>query len=112
MHIIQYVLIGFAMVLFYALLLAISEHLGFNIAYLLAALATILLIASFVRAITKNMKSALIFGAILSLFYVFIYILMQLRDYSLIVGTIGVFIILAALMRLSTKIDWYQFDKR
>ncbi|WKK57481.1 cell envelope integrity protein CreD [Sphingobacterium sp. BN32] len=111
-HIIQYVLIGFAMVLFYALLLAISEHLGFNIAYLLAALATILLIASFVRAITKNMKSALIFGAILSLFYVFIYILMQLRDYSLIVGTIGVFIILAALMRLSTKIDWYQFDKR
>lgn len=111
-HIIQYVLIGFAMVLFYALLLAISEHLGFNIAYLLAAIATVVLIASFVKAITKNRRSALLFGAILSLFYSFIYILMQLRDYSLIVGTVGVFIILAALMRLSTKINWYQFDKR
>lgn len=111
-HIIQYVLIGFAMVLFYALLLAISEHLGFNLAYLLAALATTGLIASFVKAITKNSQSALIFAAILSLFYSFIYILMQLRDYSLIVGTIGVFIILAVLMRLSTKIDWYQFDRR
>ncbi len=110
-HLIQYVLIGFAMVLFYALLLAISEHIGFNLAYLLAAVATILLIATFVRAITKDGKSAWIFGAILALFYTFIFVLLQLRDYSLIVGTVGLFIILAVLMRLSTKINWYQFEK-
>lgn len=111
-HIIQYVLIGFAMVLFYALLLAISEHIGFNMAYLIAAIATIVLISSFIKAITKDMKSALNFAAILTLFYTFIFVLLQLRDYSLIVGTVGLFIILAVLMRLSTKINWYQFEKQ
>ena len=111
-HLIQYLLIGFAMVLFYSLLLSISEHLGFNIAYLLAAIATIILIASFIKSITKDSKSALIFSGILAVFYSFIFILMQLRDYSLLVGTVGIFIILAILMRVSTKINWYQYDKR
>lgn len=111
-HIIQYVLIGFAMVLFYALLLAISEHIGFNFAYLIAAIATIVLISSFIKAITKDLKSALNFAAILALFYSFIFVLLQLRDYSLIVGTIGLFIILAVLMKISTKINWYQFEKQ
>lgn len=111
-HLIQYILIGAAMVLFYSLLLAISEHMGFNIAYLIAAIATVGLIASFIRMITKDNRTALLFMGILSLFYGFIFVLMQLRDYSLIVGTIGVFIILAVLMRMSTKINWYQFDRQ
>lgn len=111
-HLIQYILIGFAMVLFYGLLLAISEHLGFNWAYLVSALATMVLIASYVNSITKNRKSAGLFGLILSIFYLFIYVLLQLQDYSLIVGVVGIFIILAVLMRLSTKIDWYQFDRK
>jgi len=109
-HIIQYVLIGAAMVLFYTLLLALSEHIGFNTAYLIASVATVILIGSFIKAITKDLKSALLLGAILGTFYLFIYVLMQLRDYSLIAGTIGIFIILAILMRVSTKINWYQFD--
>ncbi|OOG15985.1 cell envelope integrity protein CreD [Sphingobacterium sp. CZ-UAM] len=109
-HIIQYVLIGAAMVLFYTLLLALSEHIGFNPAYLIASVATVVLIGSFIKAITKDFKSALLLGSILGTFYVFIYVLMQLRDYSLIAGTIGIFIILAILMRVSTKINWYQFD--
>lgn len=111
-HLIQYILIGAAMTLFYSLLLAFSEHFGFNWAYLIAGIATIVLISSFIKAITKNGKTALLFAGILGLFYTFIYVLMQLRDYSLIVGTIGVFIILAVLMRLSTKINWYQFDRK
>lgn len=109
-HIIQYILIGAAMVLFYTLLLALSEHVGFNLAYLTASIATVALIGSFIKAITKELKSALLLGSILSTFYLFIYVLMQLRDYSLIAGTIGIFIILAILMRVSTKINWYQFD--
>ena len=109
-HIIQYILIGAAMVLFYTLLLALSEHIGFNLAYLTASVATVLLIGSFIKSITKDQKSALLLSSILGLFYLFIYILMQLRDYSLIAGTIGIFIILAILMRVSTKINWYQFD--
>lgn len=111
-HFIQYILIGAAMVLFYSLLLAISEHLGFNWAYLIAALATVILISTFIKMITKDGKTALLFAAILSLFYSFIFILMQLRDYSLIVGTVGVFIILAVLMRVSTKVNWFRFDRK
>ncbi len=109
-HIIQYILIGAAMVLFYTLLLALSEHIGFNLAYLTASIATVMLIGSFIKSITKDQKSAVLLSSILGLFYLFIYILMQLRDYSLIAGTIGIFIILAILMRVSTKINWYQFD--
>jgi len=111
-HIVQYVLIGCAMVLFYSLLLAISEHLGFNWSYLISALATITLIASFIYGITKDKNVSGIFSGILAVFYAFIYFLMQLQDYSLIVGTIGVFIILAVLMKLSTKINWYQFERK
>ena len=111
-HLIQYILIGFAMVLFYALLLAISEHFGFNKAYILSGLMTILLISSFVAGITKNRNSAILFGIILTVFYSFIFILMQLRDYSLIVGTLGIFIILAVLMRLSSKIKWDQIEQK
>jgi inner membrane protein len=111
-HIIQYILIAAAMVLFYSLLLAISEHLGFNLAYFIAACATTGLIASFILMITKHKTTALLFAGILSLFYLFIYVLMQLRDYSLIAGTIGIFIILAVLMRVSTKVNWNQFEKK
>ena len=111
-HVIQYVLIGCAMVLFYSLLLALSEHIGFNWGYLLAALATVVLISSFIFGITKDKKIAFVFSGILSAFYVFIFSLMQLQDYSLIVGTIGVFVILALLMRLSTRVNWYQFEKK
>lgn len=109
-HIIQYILIGAAMVLFYTLLLALSEHIGFNLAYLTASAATVMLIGSFIKSITKDQRSTLLLSSILGIFYLFIYILMQLRDYSLIAGTIGIFIILAILMRVSTKINWYQFD--
>jgi len=111
-HIIHYILIGFAMVLFYALLLAISEQLGFNLAYLISAFLTILLISTYIRNLTGNNKATLLVGGILTLFYVFIFILLQLRDYSLIVGTIGIFIILTILMRFATKIDWYQYERK
>lgn len=111
-HIIQYVLIGCAMVLFYSLLLAISEHIGFNLSYLLSAFATTFLIAFFVYGITKDKKTAAIFSSILALFYFFIFFLLQLQDYALIVGTIGVFVILAVLMRVTLRIDWYSFEKK
>lgn len=111
-HIIQYVLIGCAMVLFYSLLLALGEHVGFNWSYFIAAVLTTALIATFVYGITKDKKISISFSGILSIFYLFIYFLLQLQDYALLVGTFGILIILALLMRFSLKIDWYQFDKR
>lgn len=111
-HIIQYVFIGLAMVLFYSLLLAISEQLGFNLAYVISSLATIVLVSAFILMITNNKWTALMFTSIIGIFYIFIYVLMQIEDYSLLAGTIGVFIILAVLMKLSTKIDWYKYDRK
>ncbi len=109
-HMIQYALIAAAMILFYSLLLAISEHLGFNWAYLIAAVATITLISSFIHAIIKNRKTSLLFAGILGIFYVFIFILLLMQDFSLIVGTIGLFIILAFIMKFSTKINFSDYD--
>lgn len=109
-HVVQYVLIGGAMVLFYSLLLAMSEHIGFGWAYALAAVATIVLIALFVKAITRQPQTAVALGAMLSLCYGFIYSLLLLRDYALLVGTIGVFVMLAALMYFAARIHWGQWD--
>lgn len=111
-HIIQYILIGCAMVVFYSLLLAISEHISFNWSYLLAGSATVLLVSSFIYGITKDKKTALIFSSILTIFYGFIYFLLQLQDFALIVGTVGVFVIVACMMRVSLRIEWYAFDKK
>lgn len=111
-HIVQYVLIGCAMVLFYSLLLAFGEHLVFNWSYLIAAVATIALVSSFIFWITGDKKICLLFNLILAVFYGFIFVLMQLQDFSLLVGTVGMFIILAVMMRLSTKINWTQFDAK
>lgn len=111
-HLMQYVLIGCAMVLFYSLLLAFGEHIVFNWSYLIAAIATITLISSFIFWITKDRKICLLFSAILAIFYGFIFVLMQLQDFSLLVGTVGLFIILAVMMRLSTKINWMQYDAK
>lgn len=111
-HLMQYVLIGCAMVLFYSLLLAFGEHIVFNWSYLIAAAATITLISSFIFWITKDRKICLLFSAILAIFYSFIFVLMQLQDFSLLAGTVGLFIILAVMMRLSTKINWMQYDAK
>lgn len=105
-HILQYVLIGAAMTIYYTLLLAFSEKIGFNLAYFIASFATVLLISSFIGTILKNRKPAVIFGSILSVFYAFIFVIIQLQDLALLVGSIGLFVIIAILMFLSTRIDW------
>jgi inner membrane protein len=107
LHIIHYGLIGAALVIFYTLLLSISEHIGFNLAYLAAFLATNGIITWFVKNISKSKLTAIVFSGILTLFFGFNFVLMQLEDYSLLVGSIGLFIILAALMYVTGKINWF-----
>lgn len=105
-HFLQYILIGAAMTIYYILLLSFSEQLGFDIAYLTASVATILLISIFIATLLKSRKPAYIFSAILAVFYSFIYVIIQLQDLALLFGSIGLFIIVAALMYLSAKMDW------
>ncbi len=106
-HAVQYVLIGFALCLFYTLLLSISEYTSYTIAYIVSALATILLISLYTRSVFANNKTAVVFGSFLSLLYIFIFVLIQLQDGALLAGSIGLFIILATIMYFSRRIDWY-----
>lgn len=105
-HFLQYVLIGAAMTIYYTLLLSLSEQLGFNIAYIIASVATVSLIGTFIWSLLKNSKAALLFAGILTVFYSFIFVILQLQDMALLVGSIGLFVIIAALMYLSQKISW------
>lgn len=105
-HSFNYVLIGVAMIVFYTLLLSFSEQIGFNWAYLVAAVATIGLITAFVASLLKNRTTAVYFAGILSAFYGFIYIIIQLEDFALLAGSVALFVIVGLLMYFSRKINW------
>lgn len=107
-HPIQYALIGLAMVVFYILLLAISEYTGFAIAYLIASSATVLLIISFIQGLLKSTKATITLAVFISFLYGFLFTLIQLEDTALITGSIGLFILLAIAMHFSKKINWYN----
>ena len=105
-HFLQYVLISAAMIVFYTLLLSFGERVGFNLAYLISAIGTIALIGTFVKALMKSIKPALLFVTILSIFYGFVFVIIQLQDLALISGSIALFIVVAVLMYLSAQIEW------
>jgi inner membrane protein len=107
LHPVQYVLIGLALVIFYTLLLSFSEFILFDIAYLLAAFATISLITLYVKAHFGNWRAAVIFSSALTMLYGFIFVLVRLEDTALLVGSLGLFLILALAMYLGRKIEWY-----
>jgi len=105
---VQYVLVGLALVIFYTLLLSVSEFMVFDQAYLIAAIATILLITLYAKSHFENWKTATLFGAVLCGLYGFIFVLIRLEDTALLVGSIGLFLVLAMVMYGSRKIDWYN----
>lgn len=107
-HPIQYLLVGLALIIFYALLLSFSEHISFNISYGLAAVLTLTLITSYVAAILKSKKIGMLIFGILFILYAFIFTIIQLEDYALLIGSIGIFIILGLVMYFSRQIDWYN----
>ncbi len=105
-HLFQYGLIGLALLLFYTLLLSIGEYTGFNIAYIIAAAATVFLIAWFVKGILQSGKLTTILSVVLALLYSYVFSILQLQDYSLLLGSIGLFLTLAVIMNFSKKIQW------
>jgi len=105
-HPFQYIMIGLALVMFYTLLISISEHSSFLKAYAIAAGAVLGLITIYSRAILQGFKFPLLVCASLASLYGFIYIIIQLENYALLVGSIGLFLILAIVMFASRKIDW------
>lgn len=107
-HPIQYILVGVALIVFYTLLLSISEHLKYNLAFIVSALSTLLLIAGYVKAILRSNALTGLISGILTVLYTFIFVIIQLEDYALLIGSIGIFMILGLVMYFSRKIDWYN----
>lgn len=105
-HAFNYLLIGVAMIIYYTLLLSFAEQVGYNLAYLIASLATIGLVSWFISSLLKNNAAAAMFAFILTIFYGFIFIIIQLEDLSLLIGSIALFIIVGILMYVSRKINW------
>jgi inner membrane protein len=108
LHPIQYLLVGIALVIFYTLLISLAEHLGFNPAYLISSLATVLLISLYVRSSTGKIKQGLMTGSLLLVLYAFLYITLQMQDFSLLFGSVGIFVVIAIIMFVSRKVNWYR----
>jgi inner membrane protein len=106
-HPFQYLLIGLALSIFYLLLLSLSEQIGFNLAYLVATTATVGLIAGYSASFLQSTRLSILLSLMLAAIYGFVFVVLQLEDYALLVGSIGIFAALAAVMFASRKVDWY-----
>ena len=109
-HPIQYILIGIAILIFYTLVLSLSEHMGFNLAYILSALSVTLIISAYAKAIVESKRFALMIMGILAVLYGYLFIVLQLEEYSLLMGSIGLLVIIATVMFMTRKINWYKVE--
>ena len=109
-HPFQYLMVGAALCLFYLLLLSISEFIGFGLAYLVAAVASTLLITWYCRFFLGGGVRTMMIGAGLAGVYTFLYITLRQQDYALLMGAIALFVVLAVVMYVTRKVDWYARD--
>ncbi len=107
-HPFQYILVGLALVIFYVLLLALSEQMPFNAAYGLSALVIVGLVTAYAAASFRHRRLTLVTAGVLTLVYSFLFVVLQLQDYALLVGSLGLVVVLGAVMFLSRNVDWYN----
>lgn len=105
-HPIQYLLVGLALCLFYLLLVSLSEQIGFGRAYLAASAGTVLLVSGYSAGILSWRRGALI-GALLTGLYAYLFTLLRVEDYTLLIGSLTVFALLAAVMYATRRVNWY-----
>jgi len=106
-HPIQYLLVGLALCLFYLLLLSLSEHLGFGRAYAIAGVTVTGLVTGYVRVLLRTRMQTATIAALLSVLYGFLFVLLQIQDYALLVGSLGLLAVLTGIMTLTRKVNWY-----
>lgn len=107
-HPIQYSFVGMSLAIFFLLLLSLSEYIGFTLAYLCSAIACISIISFYITGVVENKKQAFTFTGLLTLTYIMLYVLLNAEEYSLIMGSILVFIILSITMVATRRLDWYK----
>ncbi len=103
-NVFHYLLVGLALVLFYSLLISISELVGFGWAYLISSVMTIGLVGFFFRSLLPPGKHALILVGIMSFLYLLVYLLIQMTTYALLAGSLGLFVILTIVMYVSSRL--------
>ena len=109
-HPLQYSLVGIALCLFYVLLVSISEHLNFNLAYLVSAMTVIAMIGLYSLSVFRERQYSGLLVAMMSGLYGFLFVTIQVIDYALLMGSIGLVIILSLTMYFTRNIDWYQTE--
>jgi inner membrane protein len=111
-HPVQYLLVGAALCTFYLVLLALSEQVGFGIAYAVAAGAIVLIVGGYAAAVLRQRRAGLALGGLLALVYALLYGLVRSEDYALLMGSIGLLATVVALMALTRRVDWYATGAR
>jgi inner membrane protein len=107
-HGVQYLLIGGAQVVFYLLLLSFAEQAGFDVAYLIAASATVLLISGYGLSALKSWTSGAIVFGVLSVLYTLLFMLLKQEDHALVIGACAAFAAIAVTMYATRNVDWYR----
>lgn len=107
-HVFHYLQLALGLVLFFSLLNALSEQLGFNMAYLIASASTVILITLFLKAVIRQTRPVLLLAGLLIFLYSFIFILLTLNDYAYLAGNIGLFVLLSVTMMISSKLKLFK----
>ncbi len=107
LHPLQYLLVGLANTLFYLLLLSLAEHLGFDVAYAISSIASAVLIVGYSASVLANRARTAVMAAVLAGLYAFLYMTLKAESYALLAGSIGLWVVLAAIMYLTRRINWY-----
>jgi len=105
-HPIQYIFVGLAIVIFYVLLLSLSEHIGFSPAYLAASAATGAMISAYVGMAVQSLRRGLAMLGIFGVLFGLLYMILQLEDYALLAGSIAGFVLLTATMFATLRVNW------
>ena len=108
LHPFQYLLVGFANCLFYLLLLSLSEHTSFGLAYAVSAAASTALVVGYSVSILENRSHVLTMLALLAGLYTFLYVTLRAEQYAMLIGAVALFVILATVMYLTRRLDWYR----
>ena len=112
LHPVQYVLVGFALSIFYLLLISLSEHFGFTVAYGIATTACALLIGVYLTGALGAAKLGFGYAAGITLLYAMLFAILRSEDFALLMGTLLLFSMLASVMLITRRVDWYHFGEK
>ncbi|MEO8810415.1 MAG: cell envelope integrity protein CreD, partial [Rhodanobacter sp.] len=108
-HPVQYLLVGAALATFYVMLLALSEQIGFGLAYTLAATAVVFVVGGYAMAVLRARRAGALLGGVLGLIYTMLYGLIAAEQYALLIGALVLLAMVALMMYLTRHIDWYAY---